>query len=80
MFRKTVISNYIPHKTPLNPNFNKWFNEYKYDLVYLFGILKESMEDRYIDSSNNDWGSDELFLTFCRFIYKKSSKHVNKWV
>ena len=80
MPRKTVISNYIPHKKPMHPNFNIWFNEYKYNLACLFGILKETIEERYFESTNNDWNSNELFIKFCRFIYTKSSKHVNKWI
>ena len=80
MYRKTVISNYIPHKKPKYPNFNNWFNEYKYSLECLFGILKENIEERYSGSINNDWNSDELFIKFCRFIYTKSSKHITKWV
>jgi hypothetical protein len=78
--KKTVISNYIPHKTPFKPNFNEWFNEYKYNLACLFGIFKETIEKRYSESTNNDWNSEKLFLKFCRFIYSKSSKHVNKWI
>lgn len=80
MSRKTIISNYIPHKTPIYSNFNIWFNEYKYSLSCLFGILKDTIDERYPESANNDWNSNELFIKFCKFIYTKSSKHVKKWI
>jgi hypothetical protein len=80
MTRKTVISNYIPHKTPFYTNFNNWFNEYKYNLACLFGIFKETLEERYSKTINNEWNSEELFLKFCRFIYSRSSKHIIKWI
>jgi len=79
MTRKTVICNYIPHKTPSKPNFNDWCDEYKNDIASLFSIFKENIEDRYPYSINdNDWKSDELFLKFCRLVYNNSSKHIYK--
>ncbi len=80
MVKKTVLRNYIPHKTPYKPNFADWFNEYKYNLACLFGIFKETLEERYSDSINNEWNSEELFSNFCKLIYNNSSKHINKWV
>ena len=80
MTRTSIINNYIPHKTPNRPDFNKWFNEYKYNLACLYGIFKETIEERYASSEYNDWNSEELFLKFCRLIYNKSSKHINKWI
>ena len=77
MPRKTVISNYIPHKTPYKPNFNNWYNEYKYDLACLYSIFKETIDERYSESTNNELESNELFIKFCRLIYNNSAKYIN---
>ena len=43
--KKTVISNYIPHKTPFKPNFNEWFNS-QFD--------KHKLEDSH-ETGYGDW-------------------------
>ena len=37
--KKCVIKNYIPHSTPLNPNFYKWYNKYENHLIDLYVIF-----------------------------------------
>ena len=68
--RDTVLHNYIVHKTPSNPNFQKWFEYYKTDIINLFNISKEVVNDHYdCDISFND---------FVQLIYNSSSKYMFK--
>ena len=62
---KTAIFNYIPHKR-IKVNFQIWFNEYKVDLINLYSILIETLEERYDNIDIN-------FNIFCNFIFNNSS-------
>jgi len=69
---KTSISNYIPHKSPSKPNFDKWFTTYKKDLINLYNIFtNQSQTYDYID-----WKTNQKFTDFVYMVYNKSSKFI----
>jgi hypothetical protein len=74
MFKKTIIHNYIPHKTPSYTNYSLWYKTYYNYLVDLFSITCEILNKRY--------GNHSLlnsFDEFCMSIYKSSSKYITKF-
>ena len=72
---KSVIVNYIPHKTPKNINFDKWFNFYKKDLINLYTIFQTSINNKYKYNKLN-WESNILFTKFTYLIFSSSSKYI----
>jgi len=74
-----LLKNYIPHKTPRYPNYNKWFNEYKNHILNLYGILQEIISKKY-PNNKIDWESNIIFNQFCFMVYNSSSKYVPKWI
>jgi len=76
MFRRSSISNYIPHKTPIYPNYKKWCIEYDMELRCLFGLFMESINN----DNNNEYECDHiLFNKFRNMIYNCSSKYILKY-
>ena len=73
-----LFKNYIPHKTPFKPNYNKWFNEYEKEILSLYGILQQIINERY-PYEKIDWESEEIFNSFSIMLYNKSSKYIPKW-
>lgn len=71
------ISNYIPHKTPVRPNYNKWMLSYSEELNELYSRLIDIMKNRYPDVQI-DWNSKVLFFNFCFWVFKRSSKYIRK--
>ncbi len=52
-------------------NYNKWFNHYYNDLVYMHNILINNLKSKNIKYKNNI-----TFDYFCEFIYNNSSKRI----
>jgi hypothetical protein len=73
---KCVIKNYIPHKTPINVNYNKWINCYYEDLINLYIIFSEDIVRKYPDTTIDFKNNNLLFNKFCIFIFKCSSKYI----
>lgn len=72
----SVIRNYIPHKTPIRLNFNKWFEYYRSDLINLYSIFKENLKNNYEDDEFKiDLDTNLAFTKFVFFIYNSSSKY-----
>ena len=71
-----LLNNYIPHKKK-RINYRKWIFEYQRDILNLYSILKEIIEQRYPNKKIN-WDSEKLFIQFCIFIYKNSSGYILK--
>jgi hypothetical protein len=73
---KSVIRNYIPHKTPTRLNFNKWFEYYRSDLINLYSIFRENLKNNYEDDEFKiDLDKNLAFTKFVFFIYNSSSKY-----
>jgi hypothetical protein len=78
-YKKCVIFNYIPHKTPkiLNSTiyFEEWYEYYKEDLIEMYyktmNLVKEQYNTVNIESENN-------FNLFINIIYESSSKYISK--
>lgn len=66
--------NYIPHRTPIFKSYSRWITNYQRDLLNLYSILRDIINNRYPDNEIN-WDHD-LFCTFCRMVYNSSSKHI----
>ena len=63
---KCKIANYIPHMTPLNPNYNRWKETYEIDLINLFKIFTNTFNDNYEHTLNFKYdvkGDDALMYT-----------------
>lgn len=73
--KKCVINNYIPHPTPQNPKFYKWYNEYENNLMELYSIFIGVVKNRY-PYSNID--NEEYFNFFINNIFESSSKFILK--
>lgn len=71
MNKKCVIFNYIPHKLKNKNKFNKWYNEYEYDLLNMFEIVKDILEFRHSEDEYN-----LNFEKFCFLIYNSSSTYI----
>ena len=74
MFRP-LIPSHIFHKK--NCRFDDWYKEYKKDLINLFTIMLEILDERYEDIID-DYDNNENFTVFVKFIYIKSSKYFLK--
>jgi hypothetical protein len=70
------LRNYIPHKNPINLNYNLWKQTYYIYLNDLFNILKNIINERY--NNNIVWSDNNIFEKFCIFIFKHSSKYITK--
>jgi hypothetical protein len=68
--------NYIPHRTPNNPSYKRWYNNYQLHLRELYQIFVSTLTDRY--EIKTDLYDNVHFNKFCFFIYKSSSKHIIK--
>ena len=73
MFKPLIQTHIFPKR---NADFSVWYNEYKKDLINLFKIMIEILDERY--ENVEDYDNNELFTEFVHFIYKKSSKYVFK--
>jgi hypothetical protein len=76
MFSKSL--SYIKHRPPLFKNYSRWLKVYWNDLLILYSILQDVIAQRYPDI-DIIW-NQELFNSFCRMIYKTSSKHIPKYI
>lgn len=64
--KKCQIPCYMPHRTPANMTFNKWFDNYEDDLVGLYEVVKNVINiQAYIS-----------FESFALLVYNTSSKHL----
>ena len=73
--KKCVIFNYIPHKTPKNVTFGKWFKHYHKEISNMYNIMNEVVDARY-PNSRIEWGSQEHFIAFAEMLYLNSSKYM----
>jgi hypothetical protein len=75
MFAKKICKrNYIPHKTPTNPNYTRWKYAYGEHLINMYNIFAQSFNVKF--ENKVDWNDQGIFEQFCKYIYKISSKHI----
>lgn len=72
--RKCERRNYIPHPTPLRPNYAKWRNTYYEQLIDIHAIVSEIISDKYPRIKNIH--KETLF----KLLYKCSSKYITPWI
>ena len=72
-------SNYIPHKTPFRVKFIDWFNYYKKDLINLYTIFQDSINNNFERTDIKvEFKSNVEFTKFVYMIYNSSSKYYDK--
>ena len=74
--KKCVIKNYIPHPTPINPKFYKWYNEYENYLIDLYFIFISVLKNRYPEYNLDN---EEYYNLFINHIFDSSSKFILKY-
>ena len=74
MTKKCVISNYIPHKPPLNPNFYRWYENYESNIIDMYYIYIDTLKSRYPNINFSIFDTDEYFNLFINIIFDSSSK------
>ena len=72
---KCEIFNYIPHKTPKYITYDKWFSYYKKQIIDMYIIMFDIVDDKYSDSGV-DWDSEKVFNEFAYMLYESSSKYI----
>jgi hypothetical protein len=66
-------ANYIPHTTPKNANRYEWHNTYIRQLIDIYNIIKEVINERY-PHNKIKWDNEKIFHNLSRVIYHCSSK------
>lgn len=72
--RRCERSNYIPHPTPLRPNYAKWRNTYYEQLIDIHAIVSEIISEKSPRIKNIH--KETLF----KLLYKCSSKYITPWI
>ena len=79
MTKTSVIPNYIPLPRPSRPNFQKWFQCYKNDLIRMYLIVENTTRKGNVHSYNDiQWKKETNFNLFVNMIYDSSSKYILK--
>ena len=66
--------NYIPHKTPKNANRYEWHYSYISQLIDIYNIIREVINERY-PHNKIKWNSNiKIFHNLSRVLYHCSSK------
>lgn len=74
----TEWSNYISHPTPTNPNRREWHNSYITELLHMYDIVANTIDERY-PKNKIRWGNNEKVAhNLSRLIYHCSSKQLPK--
>jgi len=66
-------ANYIPHTTPKNANRYEWHNTYIRQLIDIYNIIKQVINERY-PHNKIKWDKEKNFHNLSRVIYHCSSK------
>ncbi len=75
MFPKRICKrNYIPHKTPINPNYKRWKYAYEEHLINMYNLFAHSINEKF--ENKVDWNDKNIFEKFCKYIFSISSKHI----
>jgi hypothetical protein len=69
--------NYIPHRTPSNANRHEWHNAYYFQLIEMYKIIENILNQHYPKVKIN-WSSNKIFNNFSRLIFNCSSKYISK--
>lgn len=76
--RECVRWNYIPHSTPWNANYSKWYESYYSHLLDLYNIFGNGFDARY--GAGKDWDDERAFHDFCQLIWHCSSKYISPYL
>lgn len=78
--RKCESGNNIPHRTPSNANRLDWHNAYITQLMEMYRIIADTMNERYPKNKIKWDRNTEIVHNMSRLIYHCSSKHISEYV
>ena len=71
-------SNYIAYPTPINPNRYEWHNSYITELLHMYDIVVNTVNERYPNNKIRWTHNEKVAHNLSRLIYHCSSKHLPK--
>lgn len=71
-------SNYIAHPKPINPNRKEWHNLYLTELLHMYDIVANTIDERYPKNKIYWEGNEKVAHNLSRLIYHCSSKQLPK--
>lgn len=69
----------IPHKKPLNMTHKKWHMAYKNQLIDMYLIMSQIIEE-FDHKVGENLRTTESFLLFSKMIYLSSSKYISPYL
>lgn len=78
--RKCERSNHIPHRTPTNSNRREWHNAYLAQLIDMYFIVINTINEMYPKCRINWDENEKIFHNLSRLIYHCSSKYISPYV
>lgn len=73
-------SNYISYPRPINPNRHEWHNIYLDNLLHMYDIVSNIIDDRYPNNKIIWEKNSDVFHNLSRLIYHCSSKHIDSYL
>ena len=74
--QKCIRGGYTPHRTPFMSNRKYWHVYYKQELIDMYILMKDIMDDRYIKNGIS-WTSNKTFNDFSQLIFQSSSQYID---
>lgn len=78
--KKCEKSNYIVKPTSRNIDRYEWHNSYILNLIDMYNIVINVINDRYPNNKIKWKKNEEIFHNFSRLIYHCSSKHISEYI
>lgn len=78
-FISTFNRKHIPHFTPKKSDYYHWYNSFQPQIIEMYIIMYNIIKERHPKHKMN-MKSNIVFNEFIEFIYKYSSKHVDKYL
>ena len=69
-------SNYIPHRSPRNANRYEWHDVYLTQLIDIYNIIQDIINERYSRNKIKWMTNDKIFHNLSLVIYHCSSKYI----
>ena len=78
--RKCERGKYVPHPTPSNANRRDWHNAYLSQLMDMYAIVVNTMNERYPKNQIKWTKNDRIFHNLSRVLYHCSSKYISEYL
>ena len=76
--KPTEWSNHISHPKPINPNREEWHNSYLSELLHMYDIVANTIDERYPKNKIHWSYNKKVAHNLSRLIYHCSSKQLPK--